>query len=257
MKTNLITSEYLHYYKSKQPISILKLFNKIKETSLNAESFGYNIAKSSVYSSMIEGNPIDFDSYLRYTNSGFNNISKSFKEIQDLINAYDFASKNPLNKKNILTAHKILSKNLLEEEKYSGKIRDKDVFIFGGGIKIYEGAKKEIVVQEMETLYKDLKILIARGMTMNELFYYAAMIHLVFVKIHPFADGNGRMARLLEKWFLSQQLGKKAWFIQSEKLYQNRLKSYYGKMSMGPKYESTNYDLSVPFLLLLPMSLTA
>ena len=25
---------------------------------------------------------------------------------------------------------------------------------------------------------------------------------------------------------------------------------------MGPKYESTNYDLCVPFLLLLPMSLT-
>lgn len=257
MKSNLITSEYLNYYKSKQPISILKHFNKIKEAALNAESFGYNIAKSSVYSSMIEGNPIDFDSYLRYTNSGFNTKSKSFKEIQDLINAYDFASKNPLNKKNFLTAHKILSKNLLEEEKYSGNIRDKDVFIFGGGIKIYEGAKKEIVVQEMEKLYKDLKILIAREMTMNELFYYAAMVHLVFVKIHPFADGNGRMARLLEKWFLSQQLGKKAWFIQSEKLYQNRLKSYYGKMSMGPKYVSTNYDLCVPFLLLLPMSLTA
>jgi hypothetical protein len=128
MKTKLITSEYLNYYKSKQPISILKHFNKIKETVLNAESFGYNIAKSSVYSSMIEGNPIDFDSYLRYTNSGFNTKSKSFKEIQDLIYAYDFASKNSLTKKNILLAHKILSDNLLEEEKYRGNIRDKDAF---------------------------------------------------------------------------------------------------------------------------------
>jgi Fic family protein len=206
---------------------------------------------------MIEGNPIDFDSYLRYTNSGFNTKSKSFKEIQDLIYAYDFASKNSLTKRNILLAHKILSDNLLEEEKYRGNIRDKDVFIFANETPIYQGAKKEILKVEMELFYKDLRILLSREMTMSEIFYYAAMIHLVFVKIHPFADGNGRMGRLLEKWFLSQKLGKKAWFIQSEKLYQNRLKSYYGKMSMGPKYELTNYDLSVPFLLLLPMSLTA
>ena len=256
MKTNLITSEYLNYYKLKQPISILKHFKKIKETVLNAESFGYNIAKSSVYSSMIEGNPIDFDSYLRYTNSGFNTKSKSFKEIQDLIQAYDFASKNPLNKKNILFAHKILSENLIDEERYKGNIRNKDVFVYSNEIQIYQGAKKEILEKEIDIFFKEIRLLISREMTMNEIFYYAAMIHLIFVKIHPFADGNGRMARLLEKWFLSQQLGKKAWFIQSEKLYQNRLKSYYGKMSMGPKYESTNYDLSVPFLLLLPMSLT-
>ena len=257
MRTKLIISDYLEDYKYKQPISILKHFNKIKESVLNAESFSYYIAKSSVYSSMIEGNPIDFDSYLKYSTSDLNTKSKSFKEIQDLIKAYDFSSKNSITKKNILLAHKILSKSLLEEQKYRGNIRDKDVFIYGGGIKIYEGAKKEIVDQEMKILYKDLKIIIARELTMNEIFYYAAMIHIVFVKIHPFADGNGRMARLLEKWFLSQQLGKKAWFIQSEKLYQNRLKFYYGKMSMGPKYDSTNYDLCVPFLLLLPMSLTA
>ncbi|MBL0098191.1 MAG: Fic family protein [Bacteroidetes bacterium] len=35
------------------------------------------------------------------------------------------------------------------------------------------------------------------------------MIHLVFVKIHPLNDGNGRSARLIEKWFLAQKLGKK------------------------------------------------
>ncbi|WP_220392957.1 Fic family protein [Chitinophaga lutea] len=35
------------------------------------------------------------------------------------------------------------------------------------------------------------------------------MIHLVFVKIHPRADGNGRSARLLEKWFLAVKLGKR------------------------------------------------
>jgi len=257
MSTKLIVRDYFEDYTSKQPISLLKHFNKIKDNVLSAESFGYNIAKSSVYSSMIEGNPIDFDSYLRYSTSELNTKSKSFKEIQDLINAYDFASKNSLIKENILFSHKILSKNLLEEEIYCGNIRDKDVFIFGGGVKIYEGAKKELVAEEMELFYNDLSILLSQELTLSEIFYFAAMIHLVFVKIHPFADGNGRMARLLEKWFLVQKLGKKAWFIESEKLYQNRLKSYYEKMSLGQNYASTNYIFCLPFLLLLPMSLTA
>jgi Fic family protein len=81
------------------------------------------------------------------------------------------------------------------------------------------------------------------------------MIHLCFVKIHPFADGNGRTARLLEKWFLASHLGTKAWYIASEKLYQTRLKSYYKNVDIGKTYESLNYDLSIPFLLMLPMAL--
>lgn len=257
MKTVIVVSDFLEAYKAAQPNTILKHYNKLKESVLNIDSFGYNITKSSVYSSMIEGNPIDFDSYLKYSTSGMNTKSKSFQEIKDLINAYHFASSHSLIKKNILSAHKILSDNLIAEEKYRGKIRDKDVFIFAGGKNIYQGAKKEIVEEETNLFYKDLSTLVKREMTMNEIFYYAALIHLVFVKIHPFADGNGRMARLLEKWFLAQKLGKKAWFIQSEKLYQTRLKSYYSKMAIGITYEKTNYELSVPFLLLLPMSLTA
>ena len=53
----------------------------------------------------------------------------------------------------------------------------------------------------------------------EEVFYFASMLHLVFAHIHPFQDGNGRAARLLEKWFLASKLEDKAWLIQSEKFY--------------------------------------
>ena len=82
------------------------------------------------------------------------------------------------------------------------------------------------------------------------------MVHLVFVKIHPFNDGNGRTARLLEKWFLAQKLGEKAWFIQSEKNYYHQHQTYYKNLrALGLEYPELDYTKTMPFLLMLPESL--
>jgi Fic family protein len=83
-------------------------------------------------------------------------------------------------------------------------------------------------------------------------FFFASFIHLVFVKIHPFEDGNGRTGRLLEKWFLAQKLGDKAWFVQSEKYYYDHHQTYYKNIRvMGLEYEMLDYDKAMPFLLML------
>jgi Fic family protein len=256
MRTQLVKSTYLDYYKKRQPITISRHFNKIKEQTFNNEPFGYSASMASVYSSMIEGNNIDFDTYLKYSTSGMNTKSKSFREIEDLISAYEFARRSELNHSNFMKTHAVLTKNIISDAKYRGKIRDREVFIYGGGEKIYTGASVSIVVEETKKLFSDISILRKRELTTSEVFYFASMIHLVFVKIHPFADGNGRSARLLEKWFLAKKLGTKAWFIPSEKLYQIRIKSYYKNLNIGNNYTNVNYDSSIPFLLMLPMSLT-
>ena len=256
MRTELIKSTYLDFYKKKQPITLTKHFNSLKEMPFNDETFGYSASLASVFSSMIEGNIIDFDTYLKYSASGMNTKSKPFKEIEDLIKAYQFAHKSALNVTNFLKAHSLLSKTLITEVKYKGKIRDKAVYIFGAGIKIYTGASPDIVNDEMNKFFNDIDILLKREMSITEIFYFASMIHLILAKIHPFADGNGRSARLLEKWFLAQKLGVKAWFIQSERLYQTRIKSYYKNIDIGTDYTTNNYELSIPFLLMLPMALT-
>ena len=145
---------------------------------------------------------------------------------------------------------------VLEDNKeYVGVIRNKDVYIFSNGQKIYTGTNPANVLPETQKLISDISILVQRDLTISEVFYYAAYIHLMLAKIHPFADGNGRTVRLLEKWFLAQKLGEMAWEIQSEKMYQNNLKKYYTRIQLGETYETLNFNLLVSFLLMLPISL--
>ncbi|HOG20275.1 MAG TPA: Fic family protein [Salinivirgaceae bacterium] len=254
-RLKFIVPDYFDEYSEKQKITLIKHFNKIKAIDSNIENFNFYFSNSAVYSSMIEGNIIDFDSYLKYSYSGMNNTGKSFKEIEELKTAYTFAKEYGLNLDNFLKSHKILSDTVISEDKYRGTIRNKDVFVFSDGRKIYTGASKEIVKAEISRLFNDIKTLITTELTINQVFYYASMIHLILVQIHPFADCNGRSARLLEKWFLAEKLGENAWFIQSEKLYQKRKVSYYKNVHLGENYNTINYDYCIPFLLMLPMAL--
>jgi Fic family protein len=108
---------------------------------------------------------------------------------------------------------------------------------------------------EMEKLFADIKALLKTEMDINQVFYYASLIHLVFLKIHPFMDGNGRSARLIEKWFLAEKLGENAWSILSEQYYHKKKAVYYKNVHIGGNYYVLNYELCVPFLLMLPQSL--
>jgi Fic family protein len=93
-------------------------------------------------------------------------------------------------------------------------------------------------------------------MTVAEVFFFASFIHLVFVKIHPWNDGNGRSARLIEKWFVAQKMGEKAWFLQSEKMYYQQQQTYYSNIRLvGLEYKNLDYSHALPFLLMLPNAL--
>lgn len=73
------------------------------------------------------------------------------------------------------------------------------------------------------------------------------------MKIHPWNDGNGRSARLIEKWFLAQKLGDKAWFVQREKMYYEQHGTYYKNIRrVGLECPGLDYKQALPFLLMLP-----
>ncbi len=117
----------------------------------------------------------------------------------------------------------------------------------------YVAASLVDVEFEMKKFYTDVALLLERKMTVVEAFFFGAMIHLFFVKIHPWNDGNGRSARLIEKWFLAKKLGEKAWFLQSEKMYYLEHQTYYNNIRLvGLEYKNLDYSHALPFLLMLP-----
>jgi len=250
MHKKMLSFEYLGKYSSK--VSSNQLRAKKHYTK---DDFEYYIQSSATYSSNIEGNSIDIDTYLKNKKFNIKSKPKEMSEIDDLIEAYNYAIKTELNLKSFLEAHKILSKTILSLKSQRGKLRNQQVGIFSQGKVEYMAVELEFVKEEITKLFSDIKELINADLSHKEIFYYASMLHLLFEKIHPFMDGNGRAGRLLEKWFLSEKLGENAWSIQSEQYYAKRRAEYYKKIHMGYNYYSLKMEKCVPFLLMLPKCL--
>ena len=173
---------------------------------------------------------------------------------KDVVEAYQFAKRNDLNKENLLEAHRFLSANLLHAND-QGAWRTKGVKVGNAFVTIYMPPHQSLVPRYMDELMKEVASLVQLKLSIEQAFYYAAYLHLVFAKIHPFIDGNGRCARLLEKWFLASQIGEIAWSIGSEGYYIRNLDAYYENLAaIGPDWGASQWERSVPFLLMLARS---
>ncbi|HLW07397.1 MAG TPA: Fic family protein [Marinilabiliaceae bacterium] len=216
------------------------------------EKFDYLTKSSAVFSSNIEGNSIDLNSYMNYElNKDKFKLGKEINEIEDLIKAYKFAQENSLDEKNLLYCHKIFSEVLLIKSK-RGKYRIEQIGVFGKSGLAYMAIEPEFVEQEMKLFFQDLQKLISINLNEKEVFYFASLIHLRFAHIHPFRDGNGRAARLLEKWFLAEKMGRDFWKIPSEEYYKKNQAKYYESINLGVNYYELNYDKCLEFLEMLP-----
>jgi len=244
-RLKIISTQYLDKFKSKIDFNLKAQFEKIEYKDFKRDIFYYN-TNSVASSAKIEGEIASSQDLIQYLQHKKKFKPSYINATNDLFQAYVFAQDNNLSKANFLKAHKVLSKSLIVSSA-QGKVRNHDELIYNeDGLIIYTAAAKQEVNEEFNKLMHDLNVLLKRELSTKEVFYYAFMLSLVFVKIHPFEDGNGRASRLLEKWFIAEKLGKKAWFIKSELNYYNKHKSYFLALNrMGLFYEDTDYSKAV------------
>ncbi len=252
----ILPTNLLKQYVAEFDLSAKEKFENLTDSDLSIKSFSFYTSVSAVFSSKIEGEEIELDSYLKHKMLNVKFLPDYTRKIDDLYEAYLFAQQNDLNEASLLQAHTIITTHILQKLQ-RGKIRKGMMYVMTPDGRIeYIACAPAKVNEEIRKLYDDIKKLLGAALTFEESFFFSSLIHLVFVKIHPFGDGNGRAARLLEKWFLAQKLGQKAWYLQSEKLYYNRHAAYYKNIRLlGLEYDQLDYSLASPFLQMLPEAL--
>ena len=124
------------------------------------------------------------------------------KEIQEVKNAYaayeSLSEINPYSIKDLKKFHGIMTKYLVEEY---GEFRHGEEGVFNGDECIFMAPPAQFVPQLMDELFEWMK----KSRNSVHPLIMSSVFHYEFVFIHPFADGNGRMARLwhtaiLSKW---------------------------------------------------------
>lgn len=258
MKLKFIDDSLLDEYKKLIPANLDELISRlsIKQATITKDSFDFYASIASVYSSKIEGEQMELDSYLKHKYLGIKYLPDYTKRVDDLAEAYRFALTSPLTRENFLASNAIITRHILVEDK-RGRIRTAQMFIADNKGQVnYVAADAAILQKEMEKWFDDLETLANTVLDNGEALFYASLLHLTFVNIHPFDDGNGRTGRLLEKWFLSNYFGKKTWHIESERYYYENLKNYYSSLNrLGNDYENLDYSKALPFTQLLLKSL--
>ena len=200
--------------------SSLNLGDQIKENIQRV-----SLLKSSLFSARIEGNP------LKISDFEFGNETEEEKkeEVFNIVKTINFIDKDV--RKNILTKNIILHLHSLVLQDIApdaGHFRTEVSAIFNeGGVAVYMPPPPTQVLKLLDELLTYVN-------SEEKFPLIAAFVaHLIFEKIHPFLDGNGRVGRLL----ISAILKSKDWdfslTVPFEEYLDEHKDDYYFHLSQG------------------------
>jgi len=192
-----ITNEILSYV-----ASISEKIGKLSATG-NLESKPHlrrNNRIKSIHSSLkIEANSLSLGQVRDVINGKL--VLGEQREIQEVKNAYAAYERmddiDPYSIKKLKEFHEIMTRYVVEE---SGDFRQGEEGVFNGDVCIFMCPPARFVPGQMEELFRWMR----KAKNNVHPLILSSVFHYEFVFIHPFSDGNGRMARLWHTAILSQ-----------------------------------------------------
>ena len=185
-KTLLQKKEYYEQIKDSLPEITVKSYAKAFELEYTH------------HSTAIEGNTLTLLETKVVLEDGLSVGGKMLREIYEVINhnkAYQYVKdcitqKKSLDEQIIKDLHAILMENII----FGGIYRNVDVYISGAA---HTPPSSSDMYRQVKAFYLDLQ-----DRAKDNVVELAAWTHAEFVRIHPFADGNGRTSRLIMNYQL-------------------------------------------------------
>src|SRR5580692_5651298 len=119
---NIIPVDLMELYKTGFDKSVIKKFEGLHDSGLSVDTFSFYTSVSAVFSSKIEGEDIELDSFIKHKRFGAKYLPDYTRKIDDLYETYLFAQQTSLSKQSLEKAHALLTKHILQKSQ-QGKFR--------------------------------------------------------------------------------------------------------------------------------------
>ncbi|MDI6654706.1 MAG: Fic family protein [Candidatus Hydrothermarchaeota archaeon] len=214
-------------------VEITRLAEEIAQRKVTPPAYSRikreSLAKTAHYSTRIEGNPLTLGQ-VKSLLDGREVIAqrKAINEVQNYIRVLEgiesYQREDDIHMDGVLRIHRDITIGVLDNPLACGKLRNIQNYVVAGSRIIYTPPPPEKVVPMMEELVSWINSDEAKGL--NPVIQ-AGICHYAMAMIHPFEDGNGRVARALAVLILRIRGFDEKGVFALDEYYEGDMPAYY------------------------------
>ena len=200
------------------------------------------------FSTSIEGNPLTLSQVQAIARGEKTNAHHTHeREIHNYLKAMHWIEKNSkleINEENLLLIHKLLMDSLVPENKIAHYKQKQNYVINENGIRIFTPPSPKDTPRYLQDLLAWTKS--SRAGALHSI-VVCAIFHHRFVSIHPFSDGNGRLARTVGTLILYQREFDLHNIFSLDEFFATDRKRYYQKIQQARELDD-NLSLWIEYV---------